>query len=85
MSARQVLLPGRMEEHLLALPDAVLSYSNPGDVALDPCAGSAPSLVAAKNTERNCIGIEADPESISLAHSQGIWATSISSHEEGVV
>ncbi len=38
--------------------DHILSWSNPGDLVLDPMCGSGQSLIAAKKLERNFLGIE---------------------------
>lgn len=38
--------------------DHILSWSNPGDVVLDPFAGSGTSLVAAKKIGRKAVGVE---------------------------
>jgi len=51
------------------------TYSNPGDVVLDNCMGSGTTGVACKNTGRQFIGIEKDPEYFQLAQ------TRINSHE----
>lgn len=42
--------------------DHILSWSNPGDLILDPMAGSGTTLKMAKLTGRNFIGIEVNPE-----------------------
>jgi len=39
----------------------ILSSTLPGDVVLDPCAGTGTTLVVAKQLKRNSIGIEIDP------------------------
>lgn len=38
--------------------DHILSWSNPGDLVLDPFAGSGTTLLAAKQLNRNYVGIE---------------------------
>ena len=43
---------------LALLEMLVRSYSNPGDVICDPCAGSASTAIAAMNTTRQFIGFE---------------------------
>ena len=40
----------------------IKSYTNEGDVVLDNAAGAASTCIAAINTKRNYIGIEADKE-----------------------
>ena len=42
--------------------DHILSWSNPGDVVLDPFCGSGTTLKMAKETGRRGIGIEVSPE-----------------------
>ena len=39
----------------------IKTYSNEGDVVLDFCMGSGSSIVAARQTKRNYIGVEKDP------------------------
>ena len=40
----------------------IKTYSNEGDVVLDFCMGSGTSMVAARQTKRNYIGVEKDPD-----------------------
>jgi DNA modification methylase len=47
--------PIALEEHLIR------SYSNPGELVLDPCFGSGATGHAARNTGREFLGIEGDP------------------------
>jgi len=42
--------------------ELIMKHSNEGDLVLDCFAGSATTAVAAKNTNRNFIGCEADEE-----------------------
>jgi DNA modification methylase len=44
----------------------ILSSTLPGDVVLDPLAGSGTTLVVARQLERNAIGIEIDPRYVEL-------------------
>ena len=46
------------------------TYSNPGDVVLDNCMGSGTTGVACKNTGRQFIGIEKDPDYFTLAQTR---------------
>ena len=46
--------------------DHVASWSNPGDVVLDPFAGSGTTLKAAKEHGRHYIGIEVNPEYVAI-------------------
>jgi site-specific DNA-methyltransferase (adenine-specific) len=45
----------------------IKSYTNEGDLVLDSCCGSGSTLVAARNTNRNYIGIELLPEYVEIA------------------
>lgn len=56
-----------MGEHSAYFPeslakDHVASWSNPGDLVLDPFAGSGTTLKAAKELNRHWLGIEINPE-----------------------
>ena len=42
--------------------DHVITWSNPGDVVIDPFAGSGTSLIVAAELDRNFIGFEIDKE-----------------------
>ena len=58
-------------EHPAIFPEAlakdhVASWSNPGDVVLDPFAGSGTTLKAAKELGRRFIGIEINPEYVDI-------------------
>jgi DNA modification methylase len=54
--------------------DHILSWSNPGDLVLDPFAGSGTTLKMAKETGRNFIGIEISPEYCKLAEKRVMGA-----------
>lgn len=52
-----------------AIPsDHIQSWSNPGDVVLDPFTGSGTTLKAAKELGRRFIGIEINPEYVEICH-----------------
>ena len=57
--------PAQFPERLAA--DHILSWSNEGDVVLDPFMGSGTTGVAAKHTGRNFIGIELSEEYFEIA------------------
>lgn len=44
----------------------ILSSTMPGDVVFDPFAGTGTTLVVAHQLRRNCIGVEIDPEYVSI-------------------
>jgi DNA modification methylase len=46
--------------------DHIHTWSNPGDVVLDPFAGSGTTLKAAKELNRHFIGIEINPEYVAI-------------------
>jgi site-specific DNA-methyltransferase (adenine-specific) len=46
--------------------DHILSWSNPGDVVLDPFAGSGTTLKMAKEHGRRWIGIEVNPAYVEI-------------------
>ena len=60
-------------DHPATFPDAlarmhIQSWSNPGDVVLDPFAGSGTTLKAAKELGRRFIGIEINPEYVEICN-----------------
>ena len=48
--------------------DHILSWSNPGDLVLDPFCGSGTTAVAAAQLARRWIGIEINPEYVEMAN-----------------
>lgn len=56
--------PAQFSEKLAE--DHILSWSNEGDIILDPMAGSGTTLKMAKKNNRNYIGIEIAPEYIEI-------------------
>ena len=56
--------PAQFPERLAV--DHILSWSNPGDVVLDPFAGSGTTLKMAKEHGRRFIGIEVCPEYVAI-------------------
>lgn len=65
-------IPPERGDHPAVFPlalatDHVLSWSNPGDVVLDPFTGSGTTGVACQNTGRKFIGIERSPEYFQIA------------------
>lgn len=59
-------------EHPATFPDAlasdnISSWSNPGDMVLDPFAGSGTTLKSAKELNRRYVGIEINPEYVRIA------------------
>lgn len=60
--------PASMPEKLAS--DLVQSWSNPGDIVLDPFAGSGTTLKAAKELNRRYIGIEINPEYVEMCNNR---------------
>jgi DNA modification methylase len=56
--------------------DHILSWSNEGDIVLDPFCGSGTTCKMAKMNSRNYIGIEISPEYVTLAERR-ILATNV--------
>jgi site-specific DNA-methyltransferase (adenine-specific) len=56
--------PAPFPEKLVS--DHIISWSNEGDIILDPFAGSGTTGVACKNLNRNYILIEKEPEYIEI-------------------
>lgn len=54
-------------KNLTVLERMIRAYSNPGDLVLDPFAGSGSTAVAALRTGRNFLGCELDAEYVRLA------------------
>ena len=50
--------------------DHILSWSNPGDVVLDPFSGSGTTCKAAKELNRQWVGLEINPEYVRMAESR---------------
>jgi len=50
--------------------DHIISWSNEGDVVMDPFLGSGTTGVAAKNLNRRFIGIEKDKEYFEISQSR---------------
>ncbi|WMW24352.1 site-specific DNA-methyltransferase [Methanolobus sediminis] len=51
------------------------NYSNPGDLVLDPFLGSGTTLRACRETNRNCIGFEKNPEYEQLIKERAMLST----------
>ena len=43
------------------------AYCPPGGLVVDPCSGSSTTLLAALNTDRDCVCIEKDPKYVSMS------------------
>jgi site-specific DNA-methyltransferase (adenine-specific) len=62
LKAHPAIFPLKLAE------DHILSWSNPGDLVLDPFMGSGTTAIAAIKTKRNFIGIEISEEYCNLAN-----------------
>jgi len=78
---RQVLEFGQTDKkiHPTQKPVALMeylirTYTNEGETVLDNCMGSGTTGVAARNTGRNFIGIERDPDYFKIAQSRILGA-----------
>ena len=58
----------RTQKPLKLIERLLLASSKPGQVVLDPFAGSGTTVVAAKMLDRKCIAIEIDPEMAARAN-----------------
>ena len=45
----------------------ILRYSNPGDWVLDQFVGSGTTLIEAKLLNRNAVGVDINPQSVSIS------------------
>jgi site-specific DNA-methyltransferase (adenine-specific) len=52
--------------------ELIQAWSNPGDIILDPFAGSGTTLKAAKELNRKYLGIEVNPEYAEMCHNRTI-------------
>ena len=50
------------------LAELIREFSKPGDLVLDPFAGSGLTLVAAQQCGRRCLGIELDADHCATVH-----------------
>lgn len=58
--------------------DQVSSWTNPGDLVLDPFSGSGTTAIACLQTDRNFIGLEISPEYVSIANKRiEDWITNL--------
>lgn len=64
-SSRKRFHPAQFPEPLAR--DHILSWSNPGDVVLDPFSGSGTTAKMARETGRRFIGIEVNPEYVEIS------------------
>ncbi len=54
--------------------DHILSWSNPGDLVLDPFMGSGTTAKMAMQNGRNFLGFDISPEYVELAKKRVVWA-----------
>ena len=65
IGGKKILITQQSFQKKLA-EDHILSWSNEGDIILDPMAGSGTTLKMAKKNNSNYIGIEISPEYIDI-------------------
>lgn len=68
------------QDHPAPFPEAlpsghIQSWSNPGDIVLDPFAGSGTTLKAAKELNRRYVGIEVNPEYVKICEERTMQET----------
>lgn len=68
--------PVQVMEHILE------SLTNPGDIVLDPFAGSGSTLIACENKGRMCLAIEIEPDYVALILERWIKKTGIKPTKE---
>ena len=70
MAMRKLKKDGKLhptQKPVALLEYLIKTYTNEGDVVLDPFLGSASTCVAAVNTNRHYIGFELDPQYFQIA------------------
>jgi DNA modification methylase len=65
--------------------DHILSWSNPGDVVLDPMCGSGTTCIAARRHGRRFIGIDVSPEYCSIARGRLQLDEENAPHDQGIL
>ncbi|WP_018536331.1 DNA methyltransferase [Streptomyces sp. MspMP-M5] len=69
----------------IAAPPAITTYTNPGDLVLDPMCGIGTTLVEALHIGRNALGIEYEPQWATLASVNARTAAQTSGTGTGIV
>ena len=71
------------EKPLQPLRTLIGAFTQPGELVLDPCAGSGSTLLAAWQMERNYLGVELDPEYYEIARRR--LAVEMAKDQRGIV